>query len=167
MAGFNSRKSGSNVGPVARRHYAARTADTGTDAHYCDRVVAAIRCDGEVDDGGLLDAGSPRCGCGWEASQVFGISTWYQSEVVTRLRAGGSSSTAAEAGGEKWDVLSLPAEAGGIIDPSGSKAHIGNLDFRLTGVLRSNRFEPKGVLSRCQTFPSQTFLAGLDLEGWC
>jgi hypothetical protein len=42
-----------------------------------------------------------------------------------------------------------------------------NLDFRLTGVLRSSRFKPKGVLSRCQTFPSQTFpsqtsLAGLD-----
>ena len=39
----------------------------------------------------------------------------------------------------------------------------GNVDFRLAVVLRSSGFEPKGDLSRCQTFTSQTFLTGLDL----
>ena len=37
------------------------------------------------------------------------------------------------------------------------------MDFAKPGDLRSNGFEPKGDLSRCQSFPSRTFRTGLDL----
>jgi hypothetical protein len=152
MAGLDFRKSGSNGRTVARRHHSERTADIGIDAdHYCDRVVA----------------GSPSCGAAGKLARCSGY-PYYQSDVVTRLRPGGSSSsTAAEAVAKNGMCFPCRQKQGASSANSGRKAHLANLDFRLKGVLRSNCFEPKGVLSRCQTFPSQTFLAGLDLEGWC
>jgi hypothetical protein len=61
----------------------------------------AMRCHGEVDDG--------RC-CG-AAGKLRRCSAYPYGTRATLLRPGGwsSSFTAAEAGGEKWDVLSLPA----------------------------------------------------------